>query len=123
MICLEELMIVRRRPAYWYSSARMAQLVGNGLLTFTHADANFNSLMPSETLVYFSNDDELLTKVVEFHRWLLVKISSIFRKAHPFPELRRRQLDQPFKMPVEIGQIRKARFKADPIDGKIGFHQ
>ena len=61
-------MIVRRRPAYWYSSARMAQLVGNGLLTFTHADANFNSLMPSETLVYFSNDDELLTKVVEFHR-------------------------------------------------------
>lgn len=52
----------------WYSSARMAQLVGNGLLTFTHADADFQRMMPDETLVYFNNKDDLKGKIVGFHQ-------------------------------------------------------
>lgn len=51
----------------WYSSARMAQLVGNGLLTFTHSDAGFERMMPEETLVYFSTQEQLRDLIVEFH--------------------------------------------------------
>ncbi|MAM86568.1 glycosyltransferase family protein [Allohahella sp. A8] len=58
----------RQEGLHWYSSARMAQLGGNGLLTFTHASGDFQSLFPDETLVYFRSQEELLQKLVEFHR-------------------------------------------------------
>lgn len=52
----------------WYSSARMAQLAGNGVLQFTHANLGFDSLLPAESVVYFRGEDELLAKIREFHR-------------------------------------------------------
>lgn len=58
----------RQEGLYWYSSARMAQMVGNGLLVFTHAGAHFDELIPDETLVYFENREDLLEKVRLFHR-------------------------------------------------------
>lgn len=64
--CKMGLNLNRQEGLHWYSSARMAQLVGNGLLTFTHADAEFNSLMPDETIVYFKNQEQLLEQIVEF---------------------------------------------------------
>ena len=57
----------RQEGYHWYSSARMAQMVGNGLLVFTHASANFETLMPDETLVYFDSEEELANKILEFH--------------------------------------------------------
>jgi len=51
----------------WYSSARMAQMAGNGLLVFTHAKAGFDRLLPKESLVYFSDAPELSELVIEFH--------------------------------------------------------
>lgn len=57
----------RQEGMHWYSSARMAQLAGNGLLTLTHQSANFDSLMPDETLVYFKDKDDLLNKLIDFH--------------------------------------------------------
>jgi spore maturation protein CgeB len=51
----------------WYSSARMAQIAGNGLLVFTHTKGGFGRLMPKESLVYFSDARELSDLVVEFH--------------------------------------------------------
>ncbi len=57
----------RQEGDYWYSSARMAQLVGNGLLTFTHESTRFDTLMPPESLVYFNNVDDLAEKVTQFH--------------------------------------------------------
>ena len=57
----------RQEGLQWYSSARMAQLAGNGLLTFTHASGGFQSLFPEETLVYFNTKDDLLEKLIEFH--------------------------------------------------------
>ena len=57
----------RQEGFHWYSSARMAQLVGNGLLTFTHASADFAALMPEETLVYFDNQEELIRKINDFN--------------------------------------------------------
>ena len=50
----------------WYSSARMAQLAGNGLLVMTHADNGFQSLLPDESAVYYADPDDLREKVVYF---------------------------------------------------------
>ena len=58
----------RQEGHYWYSSARMAQLAGNGILQFTHADNRFDTLLPPETVVYFSNEDDLREKILDFHR-------------------------------------------------------
>ncbi|MEO0442947.1 MAG: glycosyltransferase [Pseudomonadota bacterium] len=51
----------------WYSSARMAQLAGNGLLTFTHQSSNFARLFPDESIVYFKDEKNLKTLIEEFH--------------------------------------------------------
>lgn len=57
----------RQEGFYWYSSDRMAQLAGNGILQFTDSAARFDELLPPETLVYFDDEDDLAAKVLEFH--------------------------------------------------------
>ena len=57
----------RQEGFHWYSSARMAQMAGNGLLIFTHGSADFASLFPEETLVYFDSTDDLIRELREFH--------------------------------------------------------
>lgn len=58
----------RQEGHYWYSSARMAQLAGNGILQFTHSSPRFDELLPPESVVYFDDEKDLLEKVREFHR-------------------------------------------------------
>jgi len=58
----------RQENFYWYSSARMAQMAGNGLLVFTHNSAQFDALFPNESLVYFENTEGLLEKIHSFHQ-------------------------------------------------------
>jgi hypothetical protein len=57
----------RQEGLHWYSSARMAQMGGNGLLVFTHRSGDFHTLFPPETLVYFDTQEELLGEVEAFH--------------------------------------------------------
>lgn len=57
----------RQEGDYWYSSARMAQLAGNGILQFTHSGPRFDELLPPESAVYFNDRDDLLMKIREFH--------------------------------------------------------
>lgn len=57
----------RQEGYHWYSSARMAQLAGNGILQFTHDDARFDELLPEETIVYFKEKEDLLEKIREFN--------------------------------------------------------
>lgn len=57
----------RQEGDYWYSSDRMAQLAGNGVLQFTNASQHFHELLPPESMVYFNDDSDLLKKVREFH--------------------------------------------------------
>lgn len=57
----------RQEGDYWYSSARMAQLAGNGILLFTHAAPRFDELLPAQTAVYFDSREQLLEKIKEFH--------------------------------------------------------
>ena len=59
--------INRQENYHWYSSARMAQMVGNGLLTFTHQSASFDQLMPKESLVYFASQDDLVAQINDFY--------------------------------------------------------
>ena len=57
----------RQEVHYWYSSARMAQLAGNGILQFTHANLKFDELLPPESVVYFREMDDLLASIRAFH--------------------------------------------------------
>ncbi len=57
----------RQEGDYWYSSARMAQLAGNGILQFTHSAPRFDQLLPAESVVYFNDQDDLLARIREFH--------------------------------------------------------
>lgn len=57
----------RQEGDYWYSSDRMAQLAGNGILQFTNASQGFQDLLPAESMVYFKDNEDLLNKVREFH--------------------------------------------------------
>ena len=57
----------RQEGHYWYSSARMAQLGGNGILQFTHSGPRFDELFPAESVVYFNDEADLLSSIREFH--------------------------------------------------------
>ena len=57
----------RQEGNYWYSSERMMQLTGNGILTFTHSANKFDELFPDESLVYFNSDSQLRDLIREFH--------------------------------------------------------
>ena len=57
----------RQEGHYWYSSARMAQLAGNGILQFTHASNRFDELLPPESVAYFNDQEDLLAGIREFY--------------------------------------------------------
>ena len=57
----------RQEGQYWYSSERMMQLTGNGILTFTDSANKFDELFPKDSLVYFDNAEHLRDLIVEFH--------------------------------------------------------
>ncbi|GAB3285298.1 glycosyltransferase [Parahaliea aestuarii] len=56
----------RQEGGHWYSSARMAQMAGNGLLVFTHAAAGFAELFPAQSLAYFDDESSLLAQIEGF---------------------------------------------------------
>ncbi len=59
--------ISRRNDVTLYSSDRLAQLVGNGLLTFCPKVPGLELLFADDELVYFSGLDDLLEKLVYYH--------------------------------------------------------
>jgi len=60
------LSLSRRNDVLLYSSDRMAQLMGNGLLTFSADSAGFQDLFTPDEMVYFSNPDDLVEKVLHY---------------------------------------------------------
>ena len=58
----------RRTDIPLYSSDRIAQLTGNGILTFTGKIPCFETLFTKEEVVYFENMDELADQINYFHR-------------------------------------------------------
>ncbi len=57
----------RRNDVYLYSSDRIAQLTGNGLLSFSPQIPGFSSLYNDSELVYFDGLEELIEKVNYYH--------------------------------------------------------
>lgn len=57
----------RRNDVYMYSSDRIAQLTGCGLLTLCPRVPGMDTLFSNEELVYFDTIDELLEKIRYYH--------------------------------------------------------
>lgn len=58
----------RRSDVFRYSSDRIAQLTGNGLLTFTQDTPGMHALYSDSEVVYYNNVDELADKVRYFQQ-------------------------------------------------------
>jgi len=58
----------RGKPAKYYSSDRIAQLLGNGLLTFIDKETQFNELIGKDSVVYYSNLDDLSYKINKYKK-------------------------------------------------------
>ncbi len=59
--------ISRRNDVDLYSSDRLAQLVGNGLLTFCPRVPGMDRLFGADEIIYFDNLADLLEKIVYYH--------------------------------------------------------
>lgn len=58
----------RRNDITFYSSDRVAQLTGNGLLTFSPRVPGFEALYNDQELAYFDSVDELIDKTRYYHQ-------------------------------------------------------
>jgi len=53
-------------PKKYYSSNRLASLLGNGLLTFIDEKTKFNNLFSNKELVFYKNIDDLSEKIQKY---------------------------------------------------------
>ena len=56
----------RGKPVKYYSSDRIAQLLGNGLLTFVHKDTMFGNFLSKKEIVLYNDIDDLGEKINRF---------------------------------------------------------
>jgi len=56
----------RGDPIKYYSSDRITQLIGNGLLTFIHKNTHYNNFFSSKEIIFYSNIDNLSEKIQKF---------------------------------------------------------
>lgn len=60
--------ISARNDVRLYSSDRMAQLMGSGLLTFLDRRTGFGSLIRDDEAAFYEGEDELVEKLIHFRR-------------------------------------------------------
>jgi len=58
----------RGKPVKYYSSDRIAQLMGNGLLTFVDIKTCFNDFLSSDKIIYYNNIDDLSYKINKYKK-------------------------------------------------------
>ena len=58
----------RGKPIKYYSSDRIAQLVGNGLLTFIDEKTKLNDFFSNKEIVFYKNLDDLSYKLNKFKK-------------------------------------------------------
>ena len=56
----------RGSPIKYYSSDRITQLVGNGLLTFIHDNTYYNNFFNNDEIIFYNNIDGLSEKIQKF---------------------------------------------------------
>jgi len=57
----------KRNDVSMYSSDRIAQLTGNGILTFTPQIPDFEKVYTSDEVVYYEDEDDLIEKIAYYH--------------------------------------------------------
>jgi hypothetical protein len=58
----------RGNPVKYYSSDRLAQLMGNGLLTFIHEKTQYSNFFNNNELITYSNYNDLSEKINRFKK-------------------------------------------------------
>ena len=56
----------RGDPIKYYSSDRITQLIGNGLLTFIHSNTHYNNFFADNEVIFYSNISGLSEKIQRF---------------------------------------------------------
>ena len=74
----------RGEPIKYYSSDRIVQLIGNGLLTFIDEKTKLNEIISKNGVVYYKNINDLTKKILYFKKNLskLKKVSSKGKKEY-----------------------------------------
>jgi len=74
----------RGKPIKYYSSDRIAQLLGNGLLTFVHEKTFFSDFLSSKEMIYYKHIDDLNYKIAKYKKDKKerIKISRNGKKAY-----------------------------------------
>tara|TARA_A100001015_G_scaffold105596_1_gene117183 strand:+ start:2011 stop:4113 length:2103 start_codon:yes stop_codon:yes gene_type:complete len=58
----------RGKPVKYYSSDRIAQLMGNGLLTFIHKDTKFSDFFNNDEMIFYKDLDDLSNKIIKYKK-------------------------------------------------------
>ena len=58
----------RGNPIKYYSSDRLAQLLGNGLLTFVHKQTGFSDFLNEDQIVFYNDMDDLSEKLNKYKK-------------------------------------------------------
>ena len=74
----------RGKPIKYYSSDRIVQLIGNGLLTFVDEKTKLKELLSDKGVIYYKNINDLAKKILYFKKNIkkLKKISSTGKKEY-----------------------------------------
>ena len=75
------------KPLKYYSSDRMAQLIGNGVLTFVEKSTQFSKIFSNNEVVFYSNLNDLSKKIniLTNNDSLRIKISKAgYNKYHKY---------------------------------------
>ena len=69
----------RGKPIKYYSSDRIAQLLGNGLLTFIHKDTMFQDFLKKNEVIFYENIDDLNYKINKYNETLLINLAGAYQ--------------------------------------------
>ena len=58
----------RGKPIKYYSSDRIAQLMGNGLLTFIDSRTCYNDFFRNDEMIFYNNLDDLSEKIHKYKK-------------------------------------------------------
>lgn len=58
----------RGKPIKYYSSDRIAQLIGNGLLTFIHKDVKYSDFFNKNEMIFYKNFKDLCVKLIFYKK-------------------------------------------------------
>ncbi len=71
----------RGKPVKYYSSDRIAQLIGNGLLTFIHKDTKYSDFFDKSELIFYNDMNDLSEKIQKYKKDYKLA-SKIAKKGH-----------------------------------------